>query len=157
MLGQCLVFAVLGGFILGLFFTATVPFEMRQMADAREWPSRKGIITKSAASRKINLLQRPYWAVEICGSYKDNGVGFCVSRVRYGEFRLDEGEASSLAAVAKYHVGKEVDVFYSPHDPGKTVLEPDAPWTTMVAALALGIGLLLLPVLLFVIRMARAP
>ena len=135
----------------------TVPFEIRQMADARGWPSRKGIITKSAASRKVGLLRRPYWAADICGSYKDNGVGFCVSQVRYGEFRLGDGKASSLQAVAKYHVGKEVDVFYSTNDPGKIILEADAPWSTMVAALGLGIALLFLPVLLFVLRMAFAP
>ena len=157
MIGRCLGFTVLTGFIFGLFFTVTVPFELRRMAEAREWPSQKGIITKSIPIRKISLLQRSYWAPEICGSYKDNGVGFCISQVRYGEFRFGDGEASSQEAIAKYHVGKEVDVFYSPTDPGKVILEPDAPWSTMIAALGMGIGLLLIPVLLFLLRMVRAP
>lgn len=157
MLGQCFIFSVLSGFILGLFFTVTVPFEMRQMADARGWPSQKGIITKSIASRKISLLQRSYWAADICGLYKDNGVGFCVSRVRYGEYRFGEGEAASLAAVAKYPVGKEVDVYYSPYDPTTTILEPQASPLTMVITFALGIGLVFVPVLLFVRRRALAP
>jgi len=157
MIGQCLGFAVLTGFILGLFFTVTVPFELRRMAEARGWPSQKGIITKSIASRKISLLQRPYWAAEICGLYKDNGVGFCVSQVRYGEFRFGEGEAASLAVVAKYPVGEDVDVYYSPYEPTTTILEPHASPSTMVNTFALGIGLVFLPVLLFVLRRALAP
>jgi hypothetical protein len=127
------------------------------MAEARGWPSQKGIITKSVASPKTGLLQRPYWAAEICGVYKDNGVGFCVSRVRYGEFRFGDGEAASLTAVAKYPLGKEVDVYYSPFDPTTTILEPHASPSTMVITFALGIGLAFLPVLLFVLRSALAP
>jgi hypothetical protein len=157
MIGQCLGFGILAGFILGLFFTVTVPFELRRMAEARGWPSQKGIITKSVASRKTGLLQRPYWAAEICGLYKDNGVGFCVSRVRYGEFRFGDGEAASLAAVATYPLGKEVDVYYAPYDSTTTILEPHASPSTMVITLALGIGLVFLPVLLFVLRSALAP
>lgn len=157
MLGQCFLFSVLAGFILGLFFTVTVPFELRRMAEARGWPSQRGIITKSIASRKISLLQRPYWAADICGRYKDSRVGFCVSRVRYGEFRFGDGEAATLAAVAKYPVGEEVAVYYSPYDPTTTILEPHASPSTMVITFAAGIGLAFLPVLLFVLRRALAP
>ena len=156
MIRQFFGFVVMAGFVLGLFFTVSVPFELRRMAEARRWPSQPAVVTKSAVSRKISLLQRPYWVAEICGVYKTNDVGFCISRVRYGEFRLGEGESASLAAAAKYPVGKEVHVYYSPSDPNTTILEPHASPLTMVLTLALGVVLILLPALLHILRSAMA-
>jgi hypothetical protein len=142
-------FTLLAGFILGLFLFVTIPFEMVQMARAERWPSRRGLIVTSSANRRISLLLRPYWAADICGIYLDNGVGFCVSRIRYGGFRFDEGEAESRAAVAKYHVGSQVNVYYAPDDPTTTILEPHGPWFIMAFAWGLGIGLVLVPVLIY--------
>ena len=142
-------FTLLAGFILGLFLFVTIPFEMVQMARAERWPSRRGLIVTSSANRRMSLLLRPYWAADICGIYLDNGVGFCVSRIRYGGFRFDEGEAESRAAVAKYHVGSQVNVYYAPDDPATTILEPRGPWFIMAFAWGLGIGLVILPVLIY--------
>ena len=145
-------FMLLAGFIFGLFLFVTIPFEMVQMARAERWPSRRGLIITSSASRRVSLLLRPYWAADICGIYLDNGVGFCVSRIRYGGFRFDEGEAESREAVAKYHVGSQVNVYYAPDDPTTTILEPHGPWFIMAFVWGLGIGLVLLPVLIYMLR-----
>lgn len=155
--GQCVGYTLLAGFILGLFLVVTVPFEMYQMAAASNWPSRKGIITKSSAALKISWLQNHYWQAEICGVYKEVGVGFCVSRVRYGEFRFGDGRRSTVEAVAKYPVGSEIDVYYSPIEPGRTILEPHASRSSIAFAFGLGAGLLLLPALIFVSDRALAP
>jgi hypothetical protein len=152
LIGKIVGFILLAGFILGLFLFVTIPFEMVQMARAERWPSRQGMVMTSSASRRVSLLQRPYWVADICGVYLDNGVGFCVSRIRYGGFRFDEGEADSRAAVAKYRVGSQVNVYYAPDDPTTTILEPHGPWFIMAFAWGLGIGLVLLPVLIYMLR-----
>jgi Protein of unknown function (DUF3592) len=146
---QILGFILLTGFILGLFLIVTIPFEMIQMARAERWPSRQGLITTSFASRRVGFLMRSYWAADICGIYLDNRVGFCISRIRYGGFRFDEGEAESRAAVAKYRVGSQINVYYAPDDPTTTILEPHGPWFIMAFTWGLGIGLMLIPILVF--------
>jgi hypothetical protein len=149
-------FILLAGFIFGLFLFVTIPFEMVQMARAERWPSRQGMVMTSAASRRVSLLQRSYWVADICGIYLDNGVGFCVSRIRYGGFRFDEGEAESRDAVAKYRIGSQVNVYYAPDDPTTTILEPHGPWFIMAFAWGLGIGLIILPVLIYKARRTSA-
>jgi hypothetical protein len=54
--------------------------------------------------------------------------------------------------VAKYPKGANVKIYYSPNDPLDTVLEPFAPWDTMIITLAGGVGLVLLPVMLYLFR-----
>lgn len=144
--------AILTGFIMGLVLVVFVPVELCKMAEARAWPSRKGLITVSHA-RRVSSVRRPaYWQAEIGGRFLDNGEKFWVSRVRYGDFRFGEGKASAMETVAKYSVGSEVDVYYSPTHPRQTILEPLAPWHTMGVAFGVGIGFVLLPVVLFVFR-----
>lgn len=153
-IGQIVGFILLASFTLGLFLVVTIPFEMIQMGRAERWPSRQGLILTSAAKRRVNLLMRPYWTADICGIYLDNGVGFCISRIKYGGFRFGEGEAESRETVAKYRVGKQINVYYAPDDPTTTILEPHGPWFIMAFAWGLGIGLILVPVLVFISRRA---
>jgi len=151
--------ALLLGFAFGLILMVFVPLEMFRKAEAEGWSSsRKGVITLSSASR------RPYndrpgrrsvsWRSEICGTYKDNGERFCVSRVRYGDFGW---EAGAREAAARYPVGREVDVYHSPDNPKETILEPVSPWTRMFVLLGIGIGLVLLPVVLWRFRKKLEP
>jgi hypothetical protein len=144
--------AILAGFFLGLFLLITVPMEMLKMAEVRGWPSRKGVITQAYASRVVSARRPDHWTAELRGTFHDNGETFRVARVRYGDFGFGDGKARSMATVAKYPVGSEVDIYYSPSHPGETILEPFAPWHTMIITLAVGIGLILVPILLFVLR-----
>lgn len=156
-LGKLTGFVLLAGIVFGLFAVVAASFEMFEKAQAESWPSRKAVVTKSYASHRrgggsLRHGSSMYWAVEVCGVYKDNGDKFCVSRIRYGGFRWGEGKADAFDTVARYPVGREVDVHYSPDDPRETVLEAVSPWTEMVALLGLGIAFLLAPVILFLLR-----
>ncbi len=158
-LGKMAGVALLLGAAFGLILLAFVPFEMFKKAEAEGWSSsRKGVITLSSASRKTyhNAPRRHSvsWRAEICGIYKDDGERFCVSRVRYSDFGW---EARAREAVAQYPVGREVDVYHSPDDPKETVLEPISPWTRTFALLGIGIGLVLLPVVLWALRKKLEP
>ena len=156
-LGKMIGFVLLCGIVFGLFTIVFVSIEMFKKAEAETWPSRKGGVTKSYASHKRDSRRALYWSPEICGAYKDNGERFCVSRIRYGGFRFGEGKASALETVAKYPVGHEVDVYYSPENPKETVLEAHSSWNEMLILLGIGIVFLLLPVLLWVFRKTLEP
>jgi Protein of unknown function (DUF3592) len=150
-------FVLLAGIAFGLFVVVTIPFEMVKKAEAEGWPSRKGVITHSYVSQQRGSTGAPYSKVEICGNYKDTGERFCVRRVRYGGFRWGGGKASALQTVARYPVGSQVDVYYSPDDSRETLLEARSPWTEMFVLLGLGLGFLLLPMLLWVFRARIEP
>lgn len=156
-LGKLIGFVLLCGIVFGLFIVVVAPIEMLKKAEAETWPSRKAIITKSYSSHKRGIRNLLYWNPEICGTYLDNGEKFCAARVRYGGFRFGEGEASARAAVAKYPVGREVDVYYSPENPKETVLEARSSWDEMLILFTLGIVFLLLPVCLWLFRKKLEP
>lgn len=149
---------LLVGIVFGLFAVVAAPLEMLKMADAETWPSRKGVIKTSSVVREPGFWKRgPFWHADICGTYKDNGESFCISRVRYGDFRFRGDKAGSRETAAKYPVGREVDVYYSPDNPKETTLEPHASWQEMTVLLSLGIGFLFLPVLLWALRKKIEP
>ncbi len=137
---------------MGLVLIVGVPFELYQMPQARTWPSRKGVITTSYARHVYSAGKPPYWKAEVAGRFLDTGERFGVSRVRYGDFRWGVGKASATTTVATYPVGREVDLYYAPTNPRQIILEPLAPRRTMVVALGVGIGFVLLPFVLFVFR-----
>lgn len=147
-LGNIAGVAVLLGFFLGLMLVVFVPFEMKQLADARRWPSRAGIITQSSASPVFSKRRGPRWTYVIRGQFADNGEAFVITRVRYGEM-IQGGKTKSQAVVARYPAGRAVEVFYSPTHPRRMILEPGAPADELQRALGLGVSLVLLPALLY--------
>jgi hypothetical protein len=152
MLLKALGALILLGFLVGLLLVVFVPVELNKMAQASEWPSRKGVVTVAYA-RRVNPVNKPaYYRAEIIGTFLDNGERFAITRVRHGEFRFGSGQASAMETVAQYPVGSQVDVYYSPPNPRETILEPRAPRSTMFIALGAGIGLVLLPVVLYACR-----
>ena len=149
LLGNIAGGAVLLAFFHGLMLLAFVPFEMKKLADARQWPSRAGIITQSSASpvyRKRGW--RPRWSYVIHGTFADNGEPFVITRVRYGDL-IGGGKTKSREVVSRYPAGSTVQVFYSPQRPRTLILEPQAPADELRRALGLGVVLALLPVLLY--------
>jgi hypothetical protein len=157
---KVLGYVLFAGLAFGLFVVAVIPYEMYRKSQAETWPSRAGVITKSFTSRQSGSAGRtgaPYVKAELCGTYKDNGEAFCVTRVRYGGFRFGEGRGSADETVARYPVGTPVDIHYSPDDPKETVLEASSPWTEMFILLGLAVAFLLLPVLLWLFRKQIEP
>jgi hypothetical protein len=146
-------FALLAGICFGLFIVVVAPIEMVRKVNAEHWPARPAVITKSYLSFQRGSATRPasgsYWRANICATWRDSGEPFCVTRIRYGGFRVGEGKDDALATVSKYPVGTHVDVHYSPQDPRHTVLEARSPWTEMRALFAAGLALLLVPVVLW--------
>lgn len=145
-------FVLLGGIIFGLFTLVTAPFEIYQKAVAESWPSRKAIVTKSFASSNRGRKEGVTWRPVLCGTYMDNGEEFCVGRFRYGGFRFGSGERSAVEAAAKYSAGQEVDIYYSPDNPKKTVLEARSSWDEIFILAGLAIFFLLIPVFIWLFR-----
>lgn len=160
-LGTIVGFLLLAGIAAGLVLVVTLPFEMAKKAEAESWPSRKAVVTKSYVSRHRGgagkFPRGPYAKPEICARYTDNGEEVCAARIRYGAIRLGEGETTARDTIARYPVGREIDVYFSPGDPKQTVLEAVSPWTEMYALLGVGIVLLLLPLVLWVSRSKIEP
>lgn len=158
---KILGYTMLAGILFGLFVVVAVPFEMYRKAQAEQWPSRKGVITTSYARLNRGSAGRsgyaPWWRAEVCGNYSDSGERFCVSRIRYGDFRWGGGKAQAFDTVARYPVGREVEVYYSPQNPRETVLEAHSSWQEMQTLLGLGIAFLLLPFMLWLFRRQLEP
>jgi hypothetical protein len=149
-------YVLLVGMLFGLFVVITVPFEISRMLSAESWPARKAVVTTSYANRKSSTRRSAYWRPEICGSYQDSGERFCVSRVSFGSFIFGSGEAQARAAIAKYPLGAQIDVYHAPDNPKETILDPHPSWHAMWTLLALGLGFLLIPVVLWLFRKRSA-
>lgn len=144
--------SLLFGFFAGLIAVVFVPVEMSKMAEAQTWPSRPGIITQSSASEVFSKRSGSHWTYVIRGTFTDTGEPFVITKVRYGDFSLGKGKSRSLEIVARYSRGSAVQVFYSPAHPHSMILEPFASWDEMFLILGIGVGLVLLPVVLYAFR-----
>ena len=151
-LGQIIGVALLFGFFAGLIAVVFVPVEMNKMAEAQTWPSRPGVITQSSASEVFSRRRGNHWAYVIRGTFTDTGEPFVITQVRYGEFSPGRSKPRSLDTVARYPSGSAVRVFYSPAQPRNMILEPFAPLDEMCLVMGIGIGLVLLPAVLFAFR-----
>jgi len=144
--------SILLGFFVGLIAIVFVPVEMSKMSEAQTWPSRTGIITHSSASEVFSKRRGNHWAYVIRGTFSDTGEVFVITKVRYGDFYLGKGKSRSLDVVARYPRGSVVQIFYSPSHPDRMILEPFATWNEMFIVLGIGIGLVLLPFMLYLFR-----
>jgi hypothetical protein len=149
--GHLFGIVILLGFLFGLLVLAFMPFELYRMHQARSWPSRDAVVVKAVASPQ-GSTRRTFWKPAIRVRYRDTGEEIWLARVRFGEFRWRGARAGAEADVATYRPGTAVRVYHSPADPKETLLEPFAPWTTMLAMSALGAAGLLVPVVLFLFR-----
>lgn len=154
--GKIFGFVILAWAVMGLFAVLVSPFEMYQKLQAESWPSRKGEISISYANFNRGKKES-YWDTQICGYYTGSGEKFCITRVRYGGFRFGEGKALAFDAVARYPVGRVVDVYYSPDNPKTTILEAHSSWQEMFTLFGLGLLGVLLPVFLWVFRKQIEP
>jgi len=152
--GKLMGVVVLAGILFGVFVVLFIPAELLQKADAESWPSRKGTITTSYASYHASFSRSgsPFWRAEICGTYDDSGERFCARHIRFGGFRFGDGKAGVMETVARYPVGRRVDVYFSPDDPKETLLEARSSWQEMFTLLGLAVAFLVLPILLWLFR-----
>ncbi len=110
-------------FIVGISLMVLVGWPtLRDARASSEWPSVPGQIIRSEVATHRSSDKTTYSA-DIAFRYQVKGVDHECDNVAFGT--LSSNNSSPARQVTKrYPVGREVDVFYDPNDPGKGVLEP---------------------------------
>lgn len=145
---------ILFSFLAGWVTVIGCVFELHHLKAVRNWPSRKAVLTHSYVRRVYDPPRRYYWRAEIAGRFLDDGQRFGVHRVHYG-FNFPRTRRAVEEIVSRYPVKMQLDVYYSPENPRTVILEPDTPATSTWIALLVGLGLGLLPVVLYTYRRIR--
>ena len=143
---------ILCGFFLGLFFLVTASIELYHMELTKNWSARKGVITYSRAEVVYSQRRGEIWKPDIRGVFQDNGEKFFITRIRYGDFPFGSRKQLAQQAAANYPIGKIVEVYYEPDNQRNHILEPFASRQSMLIVLAIGVGLISIPLLLYLFR-----
>jgi len=112
-------FLVIVGF---LFFLISVC----KVLSAFFWPSVKGEIMKSSLVKQVmtsstTQTNKKMYSVSVNYNYYVSGKNFSGDRVRFFQAR-GTSESLALRDLDKYPIGTQIDVFYKPSDPSKSVL-----------------------------------
>lgn len=131
-------------------------FGLRSLGHARastEWPVAEGVITAAEVVRKRGSGDSgPTYRPDISYDYTVDGTTLSGDRVHFGGAVSTSNQGWARGIVARYPVGHQVQVRYSPEDPALAVLEPGVTW---VVWLMPGIGALFL--LVGVVMMVAMP
>ncbi len=90
-----------------------------------EWPSTEGLITHSnleTRQRKVGTSRKTQHTVEIDYEYVVDGDLYRNDTAQFNQNDLSTIEKQRL--IARYPVGRQVEVFYNPSDPDESVLVP---------------------------------
>lgn len=145
------VFGIFFTFI-GLVFTLLGSFEMYQGWRTQDWPSVPGRIISSeiesrdSRSRSSGGRSRTDtdYSVKIRYAYEVAGQSLEGTRIQYG-YQSHDGRASARKEQSRYLPAKEVQVYYDPDNPSRSVLVKGAG----TSWLAIGLGSLALVLGLF--------
>ncbi len=126
---------------------------------ARNWPKAKGRIIKS----KVSEFRTPKSKIRIARLCLELDYLYMVGKDILEGHRLDTGwrcfasEDHIKEIVKKYPVGKEVEVYYNPQNPKRSLLEPGLNWSVFLMS---GLGVITLsityPFLKNMFRLRRA-
>lgn len=121
------------GFLVAYF--VGVPM-VREAKASTNWPTVEGVVSvsKVKSQRRDN---KTMYSHHIEYKYEVAGQPFEGDRVWVGATGSSSMRSFADKAVARYPVGKQVEVYYNPEEPGSCVLEPGATWTSY---LPVGIG-----------------
>ncbi len=150
-----------GGFtFLGLLFVMIGGFEFLQGLKTNDWPAAAGKIVDSkivesevsgsSGRRKTSSSDRDY-TVDVRYSYEVEGRKLEGDRLRYGNESHDS-RASAMEEQSRFAPGKEVQVYYDPKTPNRSVLIKGIGLSWLALALGL-MGLVIGLVVMF--HMAR--
>lgn len=141
---------ILLAFFVGCITVLACSLELYAHQQAQTWPTKRGIITHSAAYQSTGSQNRKYWRVEITGIYKESREKFNAQRYGYGiEFSVfNQSQAERKAA--RFPVGAEVDVYHAPNKAHHAILIRDNPSRPTWIAFSLGLFFALLPFLLYI-------
>jgi hypothetical protein len=109
--------------MLSLIFLIAFPFAIwnarktiQRAKESAAWPSTTGTITASG-TKKVMFRSQP----RVAYSYAVNGTSYVSERI---SFAAGVPPKETESVVARYPVGKEVNVHYAPEKPSDAVLEP---------------------------------
>ena len=137
---QLLLWIGVGMALLGLAVLAMAWMTRRTATASRTWPTAAGtILTSHLEERKGK--GGPNVHPKISYAYRAGAGEHTGQRVQWGVGRHTAAEAAAI--VEKYPVGRQVTVYYHPHNPQQAVLDPHG--TVGSAAMLFVAGLCLLP------------
>ena len=129
------ILLIVGGLMIGLLVLATA-VKFYEVHKATNWRSVPGkVLASKSVARRVRTAESHARAeqggdltlrtfAEVRYEYRVDGKRYTSDRVSIGENLGDYQVAETLA---RYPVGARVAVFYDPADPGKAVLQKDAP------------------------------
>lgn len=136
--GLAIVFTVGGLFIVGKSV-----YELANSMKASGWPTADGSITHSNMKSKESYRARfktksSTHDVHLRYRYEVDGKEYTGRRITFGQ--IDRSSLSDAKGyLAKYPVGRNVQIHYDPDNPGDSVLESSAPGMTWMGILLGGL------------------
>jgi len=115
---------IVGALVLDAAVVLLIRMDAQKAAHSREtlsWPSTLGVVLSSAFVPGAGATRnRRECRADIAYRYEVGSRSLVSHQFSHGAFSCAELEQRASA----YHVGREVRVFYDPHDPADAVLEP---------------------------------
>lgn len=157
----------IAGFIIGVIlaiagwmtaFWLGKPIRDQALASS-SWPTTEGRVVRSSLEERRDEGKRQVTA-DIGYEYELDGKAFTGTRVWFGDDYWSSPGAEFRDAVARYPVGRPLEVHYDPAAPDESVLEPGATWSSsiayvlglaMIAVGGLGFMPLLMPLVLVIL------
>jgi type IV pilus assembly protein PilM len=116
-------------------------------ATAREsltWPTAQGTITQSKVKERIEDKEKKYY-LDVVYAFRLHGFEFRGTEITSADTSYSTRMSAERDA-RRYHVGRDVQVYYNPDDPKETLLVPGVNWglvfgTFVAGGLLLGAGI----------------
>lgn len=147
------VFRLLAG--LGLIGVLVVAFvrDLREFPRSATWPSTRGQVTASTIEIDDSF------SVDFQYRYRVDGTDYEGDRITFFEYAVFASQQQNQAFINAHPVGSQVEVFYDPSDPTRSVIMRSIPlsqfWSPLLLALCLGSSLFFAIVGFFVRRLWR--
>lgn len=143
-----------GGFtFLGLLFVMIGGFEFRQGLKTNGWPAAAGGIVESKVTATPGTDHD--YTVDVRYSYEVDGQKFEGDKLRYGNESHDS-RTSAMEEQSLFAPGKEVQVYYDPKTPSRSVLIKGIGLSWVMMALGLMALVIGLVVMLHMVRSRAA-
>ncbi|HEX8312121.1 MAG TPA: DUF3592 domain-containing protein [Chthoniobacteraceae bacterium] len=130
----CVIGACVG--VIGIGISLVGIRELRKALASRHWAPAPGRVSLS----RYGLVGKSSYRAEIHVVYQASGQSFTCTRFVFGP-RSSASNASIDRTLAEYPVGKEVQVYFDPQDPGSSVCKPGANWSFLAYLVSIALGM----------------
>ena len=139
--------------VIGIGFAIWGAMVLMEARSAANWPTTEGTILISKFDRNFNTSSsgkgKWYYEIKIKYSYTVDSLEYESDRVDFKSATYQyKSEVIPSTIARRYPVGKQVNVYYNPENPGKAVLETEITFMTYIGLL-IGVFLVGLGVVLF--------